>query len=96
MTTFQEQLNQNAGVLDKFWLTHCANTQEHRIPKRKPIPKEDLIVLEKLYHKDYPDCGRKRGALLRYIKFFREEYETPDHLPNLIKHIKRTSNETRL
>ena len=42
-------------------------------PKRKPIPEEDLIVLEKIYNKQYEDCGRKRVALLRYIELFKEE-----------------------
>lgn len=67
----------------------------HDITPRNPIPEEDLIVLEKLYHKQYPDCGRKRGALLRYLKFFYEEYEVPNHLPNLIKHIKKASREAQ-
>jgi len=43
----------------------------------RPIPEEDLIVLEKLYWKMYPDCGRKRGALLRYIKELRALHEPP-------------------
>lgn len=74
-------------------LASYTRTQKAIILPRYPIPEEDLIILEKLYHKKYPDCGRKRGALLRYLKLFREEYEVPNHLPNLIKHIHRAFNE---
>jgi hypothetical protein len=46
-----------------------------------------------LYHKAYPDAGRKRGALLRYIRDLRENNEPSTQLTkNFIKYIKR---ETR-
>lgn len=32
----------------------------------------DLRILFKILAKHYEDCGRKRGAILRYIKHFRE------------------------
>lgn len=44
-------------------------------PKKKPIPEHDAEIIRKLYWKEYPDCGRKRGALLRYIKEMKEKYE---------------------
>jgi hypothetical protein len=57
------------------------------------IPSEDLRIIEKLYHKAYPDAGRKRGALLRYIRDLRENNEPSTQLTkNFIKYIKR---ETR-
>lgn len=95
MPTLQKQLRQTTGDRSRLLLGSYARSAKHVQPPRTPIPEEDLIILEKLYHKKYPDCGRKRGAMLRYIKFFREEYETPNHLPTLIKHIKRASNEAR-
>ncbi len=38
-------------------------------------PKE-LRTLLKIVAKDFPDCGRKRGAILRYIKAFMPEENT--------------------
>lgn len=95
MPTLQEQLNQITGTQNRELLATYTRLRSIILPQRQPIPEEDLIILEKLYHRKYPDCGRKRGAMLRYIKFFREEYETPNHLPNLIKHIKRAANEAK-
>ena len=34
-----------------------------KLPEKK-IPEDDLKVITKIYFKEYPDCGRKRGALL--------------------------------
>jgi hypothetical protein len=34
---------------------------------------EDQRVLQKILKKDYADSGRKRGAILRYIKHFKQE-----------------------
>ncbi len=57
--------------------------------ERKSIPEEDLIVIEKIYHKDYPDCGRKRGALLRYIKEMRKNHEPETSVKDIIRLIER-------
>tara|TARA_X000001316_G_C922067_1_gene36856 strand:- start:1358 stop:1690 length:333 start_codon:yes stop_codon:yes gene_type:complete len=32
----------------------------------------DLRILCKILSKHYPDCGRKRGAILRYIRHYRD------------------------
>ena len=40
------------------------------------LPKSDLRILFKILKKDYADCGRKRGAILRYIKHYREVEES--------------------
>lgn len=37
-----------------------------------PLNAEDTRILFKILHKQYADCGRKRGAILRYIKAYRE------------------------
>ena len=33
----------------------------------------DQRILQKILRKDFQDCGRKRGAILRYIKHFKKE-----------------------
>lgn len=63
-----------------------------KIDEKLRIPSEDLRIIEKLYHKAYPDAGRKRGALLRYIKDLRENNEPSTQLTkNFIKFINRES-----
>lgn len=57
------------------------------------IPKEDLLILQKLYHKLYPDCGRKRGALLRYIQHFRKEHEPKPIKAKFFKFLTKKSNQ---
>ena len=37
-----------------------------------PIPPDDLEILAKIYHKKLPNCGRQRGAILRYIEAHRD------------------------
>lgn len=46
--------------LDTYQVNHNLNPQDFR-------------VLCKILAKEYPDCGRKRGAILRYIKYYREQ-----------------------
>jgi len=53
------------------------------------IPEHDLKVLTKLYFKMYPDCGRKRGALLRYIKEMSENHEAPPTKASFMRRLKR-------
>lgn len=33
---------------------------------------EEIRILFKIMAKDYPDAGRKRGAILRYINYYKE------------------------
>ena len=49
--------------LDKYEINHGLSPKEHR-------------TLLKILAKDFPDCGRKRGAILRYIKAFTPEENT--------------------
>lgn len=62
---------------------------KHRAFKEEcpEIPEEDLRILRKIYHKRYDNCGRKRGALLRYIKHFRETEDPTSLMPKLQKGI---------
>jgi len=53
------------------------------------IPEHDLKVITKLYFKMYPDCGRKRGALLRYIKEMSENHEAPLTKASFMRRLKR-------
>jgi hypothetical protein len=41
-------------------------------PVDNPLNEEDTRILFKILRKEYADCGRKRGAVLRYIKAYRE------------------------
>ena len=41
-------------------------------PVDNPLNAEDTRILFKILRKEYADCGRKRGAILRYIKAYRE------------------------
>jgi hypothetical protein len=36
---------------------------------------QDQRILMKILRKDFQDCGRKRGAILRYIKHFKKEQD---------------------
>tara|TARA_E500000318_G_scaffold111898_1_gene132496 strand:+ start:2375 stop:2713 length:339 start_codon:yes stop_codon:yes gene_type:complete len=37
------------------------------------LTNEDQRILKKILRKDFKDAGRKRGAILRYIKHFKKE-----------------------
>jgi hypothetical protein len=37
------------------------------------LTNEDQRILQKILRKDFQDAGRKRGAILRYIKHFKKE-----------------------
>ena len=49
--------------LDTYEVHHGLNSKEMR-------------TLLKILAKEFPDCGRKRGAILRYIKAFMPEENT--------------------
>lgn len=72
-------------------LNNYADRKTPVIKVVKPIPEEDLQVIEKIYWKMYPDCGRKRGALLRYIKEFKDNHELPRRHERFLQLIKRKS-----
>jgi len=57
--TEMEQRNR-ANQLDTWHVAHDLNAR-------------DLRILFKILAKHYEDGGRKRGAILRYIKYFREQ-----------------------
>jgi hypothetical protein len=40
---------------------------------------QDIRILQKIMCKKYPDAGRKRGAILRYIKHFKQETDHTGH-----------------
>lgn len=60
---------------------------EHEI--ENPLSKEQTRILFKILNRDLPDCGRKRGAILRYIKAYMPELKRDfslsvyNHLRNL-------------
>jgi len=42
-------------------------------PVDHQLSDSDFRILCKILCKEYEDCGRKRGAILRYIKHYREQ-----------------------
>lgn len=70
-----ESLTQSFGNFRRslYAQDQSLNEQGRPCSRRKEIPEEDLIILEKIYHKSYSDCGRKRGALLRYIAEYKKQ-----------------------
>lgn len=51
-------------------LHEAANRAEDTYEVDHGLNKKDLRILFKILAKDLPDCGRKRGAILRYIKAY--------------------------
>lgn len=54
-------------------------TEEHRTDVYKidwhdtGLTPQDIRILQKILRKDFADAGRKRGAILRYIKHFKQD-----------------------
>jgi len=96
MTYSSEPQPAARNIQDRF--TTLKSAHERNLPtfhQTAPIPEDDLRILEKIYHKEYEDCGRKRGALLRYIKHYRETEEPVNHSRQLIKHIEKVIRRSR-
>lgn len=60
-------------------------TEEHRTDAYEinwhdtGLTPQDIRILQKILRKDLPDAGRKRGAILRYIKHFKQEPDLTGH-----------------
>lgn len=60
-------------------------TEEHRTDAYKiewhdtGLTPQDIRILQKILRKDFPDAGRKRGAILRYIRHFKQETDPTGH-----------------
>lgn len=70
-----EQLHNLATELEK---TNEVYADTHDIAHG--LSEDDMRILHKILARDYPTdtgVGRKRGAILRYIKYFRETQHTP-------------------
>jgi len=52
-------------------------------PVQHGLTDSEMRILHKILAKDLPDCGRKRGAILRYIKAY--QTEQPNHGINLYR-----------
>lgn len=71
----QQRINrESAKVDDTYEVEHGLNNKE-------------LRILFKILAKQLPDCGRKRGAILRYIKAYQGEElkNIPKSLHNYLK-----------
>ena len=88
-----EVIRQHRGRDVTAYLWSSQRATDHGVPEQRfPIPDEDLIIIEKLYHGRFPDGGRKRGALMRYIKFFKDQLpEKTDFFSKLKRQIERHS-----
>ena len=65
-------------------LAHELDNENKRVADTHEIhhglPDEDMRILHKILARDYPTdtgVGRKRGAILRYIKYFKETQHKP-------------------
>jgi hypothetical protein len=47
--------------------------QADTYPVQHGLTDSEMRILHKILAKDLPDCGRKRGAILRYIKAYQTE-----------------------
>ncbi len=68
----------NRGVSRRYYSGMNQNIKDQTqkeldtYPVDNPLNAEDTRILFKILRKEYVDCGRKRGAVLRYIKTYRE------------------------
>ncbi len=73
---FQDASNQN--INRQYYHGFASNLQSQAeqefdtYPVENPLNAEDTRILFKILNKSYADSGRKRGAILRYIKAYRE------------------------
>jgi|19_taG_2_1085344.scaffolds.fasta_scaffold00262_12 hypothetical protein len=90
--TQQTPLRRVAGRGVEAFISHNERTTNHGGPEQRfPIPDEDLKILEGIYHNKLPDCGRKRGAINRYIAFFKKDMPEPtDHFSQLKRQLERS------
>ena len=88
----KEPLRRYNGRGVEAYFDHNKWTTDHGIPEQRfPIPDADLKILEKIYHNKYEEAGRKHGAILRYIKFFRDQVPEPtDFFSKLKRQIERS------
>jgi len=69
-TSFPALLDSKPNIQAEDARAYADHFNEKVIP-REAIPETDLIIIEQIYHNQLPDCGRKRGALLRYITAYK-------------------------
>lgn len=53
--------------------TNEVSLDQHRIDWSDILTAEEERTLKKILMKDFPDAGRKRGAIMRYIKHFTKD-----------------------
>ena len=53
--------------------TNEVSLDQHRIDWSDILRAEEERTLKKILMKDFPDAGRKRGAIMRYIKHFTKD-----------------------
>ena len=84
VTAYFERENMNDG-LTYHLADRIRRTEEHRTDAYEinwqdtGLTPQDIRILQKILRKDLPDAGRKRGAILRYIKHFKQEPDLTGH-----------------
>jgi hypothetical protein len=78
INSYLERPHQNDG-LSYHLSERIQRTEEYSTDSYKinwvdtGLTNEDQRILQKILRKDFQDAGRKRGAILRYIKHFKKE-----------------------
>tara|TARA_R110001606_G_C15061491_1_gene614806 strand:+ start:286 stop:633 length:348 start_codon:yes stop_codon:yes gene_type:complete len=70
------QIHREAGRYVNRTIDHIEQDTQHELDTydiEHGLSKADLRILLKIVAKELPDCGRKRGAILRYIKAYAPE-----------------------
>jgi len=70
------QIHRDSGRYVSRTVDHIKNDTQHELDTydiEHGLSNADLRVLLKIVAKKLPDCGRKRGAILRYIKAYTTE-----------------------
>lgn len=94
-TTFERTLRRNHGLVYTNKYSLDVWTREPRTTPPPQIPPQDMEIIRKIYFKEYEDAGRKRGALMRYIKYFREKYEVPPATEPLIRGLQKIQRKIK-
>lgn len=73
------QLHRDSNRYVSRSVDHIQNDTQHELDTydiEHGLNNSDLRILLKIVAKQLPNCGRKRGAILRYIKAYTEEENT--------------------
>lgn len=84
-TILQDSPRQRAHITDGVESEQARLEDTYEI--QPDLTPEQLRVLFKIINKQLPDCGRKRGAILRYIRAYMPEPE-PNYGSKILQRLK--------